>query len=632
MKQYYFISSILSFLFFANACSSCNSDLYKVCPVEKPCSINQTNNEIIVYEVGPFEITLGECKYGITRCNDQGDVVTCEGFQAPINELCDAKDNDCDGFTDEEFDKDLDGFTTCNNDCDDEQYFINPERTEYCNSIDDNCNSLIDEDLVEECWTGPPATIFSDTSICKKGIKRCFNGYFSYCQNQIFASREVCNNLDDDCDGEIDEKEINGCWPISLAGECDFGDQICVNGETLCIDAVYPTAEICDGLDNDCDTQIDNGLARECWTVCGNGVEYCADGYWVSCTAPQPREEICDDLDNNCNGTVDEGCLCDLNDIQICIGNIVDRETGEDVFCGAGIQICEGNDWGICYFLEEQPEQCNNWDDDCDGIIDGMVEVCGEIDRAGIGICRSGTSTCAYGNWSSCGGAVAPRKEVCNNLDDDCDGEVDEGLEEHEKVDIVVAIDDSGSMCAIIDAITQGLSRWANLFRKTEHKFALVVFPGPTPTNGNALPYIVRTSPSLTDVDSFILALSFLECNSGGNEPSYDVVFDLASANDPAGIGRRPDAYPYIILIGDENAQTWIGRTEQDIAFFTNNCTIGSCIPGDKIEIFTILSSAFFSEWDQIVFFEQNRLINIVPANTPRYYNIFLSIFRNVCL
>jgi hypothetical protein len=76
-------------------------------------------------------------------------------------------------------------------------------------------------------------------------------------------------------------------------------------------------------------------------------------------------------------------------------------------------------------------ETCNNLDDDCDGRIDnGVTRACymGPAGTAGRGICRQGTETCAAGRFGACMGQVLPRAESCNGLDDDCDGVVDEGV------------------------------------------------------------------------------------------------------------------------------------------------------------------------------------------------------------
>jgi MYXO-CTERM domain-containing protein len=79
------------------------------------------------------------------------------------------------------------------------------------------------------------------------------------------------------------------------------------------------SAEICDGMDNDCDGQVDEDLTRGCETACGAGSETCQAGAWVGCDAPQPQAETCDGDDNDCDGEVDEAeDLC--TDGDVCTG------------------------------------------------------------------------------------------------------------------------------------------------------------------------------------------------------------------------------------------------------------------------------------------------------------------------
>ena len=146
--------------------------------------------------------------------------------------------------------------------------------------------------------------------------------------------------------------------------------------------------EICDGIDNDCDDEIDEDLPVpfECMTSCGPGIGICADGEEL-CIGPDPDEEICDGIDNDCDGETDEFQL---------------------------------NECGQCGVVP--PEICNNHDDDCDGLTDE------NLDQACETACGVGVEICIEGNWVGCT-AQQPQDEICDGLDNDCNGQIDDGIE-----------------------------------------------------------------------------------------------------------------------------------------------------------------------------------------------------------
>ena len=211
-----------------------------------------------------------------------------------------------------------------------------------------------------------------------------------------------------------------------------------------------PTTEVCNGIDDDCDSLIDEGTS---WVnkgeSCNVGIGECeATGTYIcdsgdpagpticSATAGSPITEVCDDgLDNDCDGYTDgddtADCppplngVCTPNDVQLC-------DTGEQGVCSDGHQTCdEFGNWEICIRdVEPSAETCNGLDDDCDGNVDeSLIKGCytGPGGTEGVGLCQAGTQTCTAGSWGICTGEITPATEICDDEDNDCDGETDEG-------------------------------------------------------------------------------------------------------------------------------------------------------------------------------------------------------------
>ncbi|MCZ7678682.1 MAG: putative metal-binding motif-containing protein [Sandaracinaceae bacterium] len=183
------------------------------------------------------------------------------------------------------------GTLLCGRDCDDSLSGVNPGAPDGCGGGDQDCDGRIDEE--------PDSTYFRDQDSDNYGddaetLEACSQppGYVARggdCSDDPFADpdanrihpgqTEVCNSVDDDCDGGIDEGLTCECMPPGLEEPCGFdpaldGIGICRLGThmcrpegtwTACAGAVPPTAEACNLADDDCDGMVDEGVVARCW-------------------------------------------------------------------------------------------------------------------------------------------------------------------------------------------------------------------------------------------------------------------------------------------------------------------------------------------------------------------------------
>ena len=301
-------------------------------------------------------------------------------------------------------------------------------RFELCNGLDDDCDTFIDEDfgdLGDACNDGEGNGICYD-----EGIRVCTaDGSGTECNadndgacNQTNCP-EQCNGLDDDCDILVDEGLTN----------CDCVEQV----------------EACNDADDDCDGAIDEDVLPDPPPSCGfdvgecdPGTLACVDGEFVcqgetgpspdGCNDP-PGTCVCNTLDDDCDNQIDEGSLACYNPDN----NPGTTDPGCDVTTGVCQGICQigsmrcpnpGNCQGD---VGPSPELCNGVDDDCDGVIDDGFENLGEPCSAGQGAClAAGTYICSADQTEVICNApvISPGDETCNCIDDDCDGDTDEEL------------------------------------------------------------------------------------------------------------------------------------------------------------------------------------------------------------
>lgn len=177
------------------------------------------------------------------------------------------------------------------------------------------------------CYTGPEYTL--GVGVCRPGTPVCEGDEFIACEGQVTPSLELCDTLDNDCDGIVDDDYTGDDLNIpcgSRVGQCSKGETACVGGAIVCAGSKDPVEEKCDHLDWDCDGDPYNvPPAGFCFSgppdraivpPCHPGLEVCRSGHWICENERPPGREVCTrpgdtPVDEDCNGLIDDNLPVD---------------------------------------------------------------------------------------------------------------------------------------------------------------------------------------------------------------------------------------------------------------------------------------------------------------------------------
>ncbi|MCB9785380.1 MAG: hypothetical protein H6744_01690 [Deltaproteobacteria bacterium] len=315
---------------------------------------------------------VGSCP-GVATCVGALGVL-CQGPK-PELELCDFKDNDCDGSTDEDFTDATGAFTL----------------DAHCGTCGNSCTGKISNG-VGTCGGTP------ESPICV--VASCDEGYVQLNDFQCAKPPDV------------------SCQPCGGDGDCFGGTCTTVDGQSVCVMPCKSGNTCATGFEcTDIGAGVERCMPSSGSCACGPstagqvrtcqqknavgtcfGVETCepATG-WSACSALEPTAEICDGVDNNCNGVIDDG----LVQGSAC------QNTVPGVGTCPGVKICSGEGGFTCQGQQPSLETCDFKDQDCDGQTDEDFKVAGKFTTTPhCGTCGNDCTNKIQHGTGKCGGTA----------------------------------------------------------------------------------------------------------------------------------------------------------------------------------------------------------------------------------
>ncbi len=424
--------------------SDCDGDLDDPDAVDAPPWYEDVDQDGYGLATGSVVYACVQPRYYAAEIGDCND--TNRSISPAATETCDDVDNNCDGQVDEDgasgsstwyADSDGDGFgdllaaeahceapvgfVASSEDCDDTDAAVSPSADEHCDGRDDDCDGTTDEDDAVDSVTwyadhdvdGWGASTRSQVSCEPPAGWVAIDGD---CNDGVGAVNpdavEVCNRRDDDCDGDVDSDAVDpSSWYIDADGDrhgdaastrsACFADVGEVASNDDCDDSDATVApgmdELCNGIDDDCDTVVDDaavdaprvypdedgdgfGVSSLVTASCDVPAGYSSVGFDcddANATVSPDAEEVCNSVDDDCDGTADEGAVdavryfpdvdADGFGVTVLSERLCELLPG---YAAVGLD-CDDTDPAIA---PSASEVCNLVDDDCDGEVDADAE------------------------------------------------------------------------------------------------------------------------------------------------------------------------------------------------------------------------------------------------------------------